>query len=43
MKLATLATKARLKAEQNRLEKLQAFYLSYFCGKSYFEDHGDCR
>ena len=37
-KVATLAKKAELKAEQNKIMKLQAFDSSYFCGKSHFED-----
>ena len=39
-KVATLATKAELKAEQDKIIKLQAFDSSYFCGKSHFEDDG---
>ena len=39
-KVATLATKVELKAEQDKIPKLQAFDLSYFCGKSHFEDYG---
>ena len=34
-KVATLATKAELKAEQEKIIKLQAFDSSYFRGKSY--------
>ena len=37
-KITTLKTKAELKAEQDKIVKLQAFDSSYFCGKSYFED-----
>ena len=33
-----LATKAELKAEQDKIGKLQAFVSSYFCGKNHFED-----
>ena len=39
-KLATLATKAELKAEQDRITKLQAFDLICFRGKSHFENDG---
>ena len=39
-KIATLETKAELKLEQDKIIKPQAFYSSYFCGKSYFEDDG---
>ena len=39
-KLATLATKADLKAEQDKIVKLQVFDSSYFCGKIHFEDDG---
>ena len=37
-KLAKLATKAELKAEQNKILKFKAFNSKYFCGKSNFED-----
>ena len=37
-KIATLAKKAELKAEQDEIVKLQAFRSSYFLGKSHFED-----
>ena len=37
-KAATLATKAELKAEQDKIVTLQVFDSSYFRGKSYFED-----
>ena len=40
-KVATLATKTELKAEQDKLTKLQAFDSSYFRGKSHFEDDGN--
>ena len=33
-----LAAKAELKAEQDKITKLQVFDSSYFPGKSYFED-----
>ena len=36
----TLATKAKLKTEKDKIITLQAFDSSYFCGKSYFEDDG---
>ena len=39
-KLPTLATKADLKAEQDKIVKLQVFDSSYFCGKIHFEDDG---
>ena len=39
-KLATLATTAKLKAEQDKIATLQAFYLSYFRGKNHFEGDG---
>ena len=39
-KLATLPTKAKLKAEQEKIVKLQAFNSNSFCGKSHFEDDG---
>ena len=39
IKLATLATKAKLQAEQDQIVKLKAFESSYFGGKSRFEDH----
>ena len=35
-KLTTLATKAELKAEQNKITKLQTFDSSYFRGNSHF-------
>ena len=37
-KVATLSTKAHLKAKQDKTTKLQAFDSSYFCGKGRFED-----
>ena len=37
-KEATLVTKAELKAEQDKITKLEAFDSSYFCGKSHLED-----
>ena len=37
-KVATLTTKAELKREKDKITILQAFYSSYFCGKSQFED-----
>ena len=37
-KVATLATKAKLKQEQDKTVKLQAFNSSYFCDKSHFQD-----
>ena len=39
-KVATLATKAELKAEQDKITKLEAFDSSYFRGQSHFEDNG---
>ena len=39
-KIATLATKADLKAEQGKIKKLQAFDSSYFRDKSHFENNG---
>ena len=38
-KVAALASKAELKAEQDKMIKLQAFDSSYFRGKSYFVDN----
>ena len=37
-KLATLAIKAELKAEQNKIVKLEVLDSNYFLGKSHFED-----
>ena len=39
-KLATLATKAELKDEQDKIIRFQAFNSSYFRGKSHFEEDG---
>ena len=39
-KLATLATKAELKAEQVEIVKIYAFDSIYLCCKSHFEDYG---
>ena len=39
-KIAALATKGKLKAEQNKIVKIQAFDSFYFCSKSFFEDNG---
>ena len=39
-KVATLATKSELKANQDKIIKLQAFDSSYFCDKNHFEDDG---
>ena len=36
--MATQATKAELKAEQNKVTKLQAFDSRYICIKSHLED-----
>ena len=36
--VATLATNAELKAEEDKLIKIQTFDLSYFRGKNHFED-----
>ena len=36
-KLATLAIKEELKAEQDKIVNLEAFASSFLCGKSYFE------
>ena len=38
--LSTLATKAELKAEQDKIVKLQTHDLSYFLGKNFFGDDG---
>ena len=40
IKLATLATKAELKAEQHKIVKFQTFNSSYFHGKTHFGDDG---
>ena len=37
-KIATLATKAESKAEQDKIVKLESFNLNYFRGKNHFED-----
>ena len=39
-KIATLATKAELKAEQDKIVKVQVFDSSYLCGKNHFELDG---
>ena len=39
-KIAILATKAGLKAEQDKIVKLQAFKSSCFCDKNHFENDG---
>ena len=39
-KIVTLGTKADLKAEQERIAKIQAFDSNYFWVKSHFEDDG---
>ena len=39
-KVATIATKAELKAEWDKIRKLKAFDANYFCSKSHFEDDG---
>ena len=39
-KVATLATKAELKAEQDKIIKLQAFNSSYFQGENHSKDDG---
>ena len=39
-KIGTLAAKAELKTEQNKIVKLQAFDFSYFRCKSQFEEDG---
>ena len=39
-KIATAATKAELKEEQDKMLKLQVFDSSYFRGKNNFEDDG---
>ena len=38
--IATLATKAELKAEQDKIVKLQVCDSIYFLGKSHFEEDG---
>ena len=39
-KFKALATKAELKAEQDKIVNLKALDLSCFCGKFYFGDDG---
>ena len=39
-KTAALATKAELKAEQDKITKIQASDSIYFQGKNHFEDDG---
>ena len=39
-KLTTIATKAELKAEQDKIIKLQKYDLSYFLGRNSFGDDG---
>ena len=39
-KIATLATKAELKAAQDKITKLQVFDSSYFRGKDHFKNNG---
>ena len=38
--IGTLATKAELKPEQDKILKLQTHDLSYFLGKNFFGDDG---
>ena len=38
-KFVTLATKAELKAEQDKIVKLQSFDSNHFCSKSQFKDN----
>ena len=40
LKLKTSATKAELKAEQDKIVKLQSHLLSYFLGKNFCDDVG---
>ena len=40
MKITTRATKAELKAEQDKIVKRQAFDSSYFRGEIFFGDDG---
>ena len=40
-KVATLATKAELKEEQDKITKMQAFDSSYFRAKNHFEVDGN--
>lgn len=39
-KIAALAAKAELKAQQDKIEKLQTYGLSYFLGKYFFDENG---
>ena len=39
-KVATVETKTELKAEQDKISKLQAFDLNYFRDKNHFEEEG---
>ena len=39
-KIATLAIKAELKAEQDKIVKIQVFDSTFLCGKIYFEGDG---
>ena len=39
-KVATLATKAELKADQDKIVKLETNDLNYFLGKKFFGDDG---
>ena len=38
--MRTLPTKVELKAEQDKIKKMKAFNISYFLGKSHFEEDG---
>ena len=38
--IETLATKARLKAEQDKILKLETYDLSLFIGQTYFNNDG---
>ena len=40
-KIATLVTKAELKAEQDKIVKFQAFDSSYFSDKGHFQNDGN--
>ena len=40
-KIATLVTKAELKAKEDKIVKLQPFDSSYFSDKSYFQNDGN--
>lgn len=37
-KIAKIARTSELKTEHDKIVKIQAFYFSYFCGKTNFED-----